>query len=340
MKKLLFNIFSTTLIVLGVYIALNTFFAQFLLLEELPLFDHMPQLRSLYAQGRYDAAALLGGDMLESGFYRGRELEDLVEKSRKESGSAVGGSVRFLRGFISGKSDTVADAAGAVASDLLVYGDVRDVLIQTGLWVSGRKKDPFLLAISGAGILFEALPLADIFPALLKYFYRTEAFTDSFSGHAVKAMKNFKSSGSRKLFTDMFTLWRKTGISRSGRIMKYVENPAQLNRCVLLAKESPAKLHLAVNAVGGDVLKFPEKVSARRLLDAALRGRAGLLTLKRSKLLVVVKLCSSGRFGSFIRHGAQSNSFFKYGAWAVSVLLVLSGLAVPGCTIAKKYVKK
>ena len=326
--------------VLSVYIALNTFFAQFYQLEELPLFDHMPELRSLYAQGRYDDAVRLGSDMLESGFYRGVELEELLAKSRKKSGSAVGNSVRFLRGFVSGKSDTAADAMGAVVSDLLVYGDVRDVLVQTGLWAAGRENDPFLLAVSGAGILFEALPLADMFPALLKYFYRTGSLTTGFTRHVTGAIKNFKSAESRKLFADMLMLWSKSGINRSVRIMKHVENPAQLSRCVRLTQESSAKLHLAVNAVGGEVLKCPVKVSPKNLLNAALRGRAGMLTLKRQKMLIVIKVFSSGRFASFIRHGAQESVVFKHGAYCVAALLFLCGSVVPGYTIMKKIRKK
>lgn len=329
--------------VLGAYIALITFFAGFPLLEELEIIDHLPELRRLYAAGMYDKAILLGRDMLEAGICRDpREVGELTGKAEKRSNSLSGNSFRFLRGFVSGKSDTSADAAGAIASDLLVYGDVRDVLVQTGLWAFGSRNDPVLLAISGAGVLFEALPLIDWFPAMLKYFHRTGAFTGEFTGHLLKSIKKFKQHGKieKKIFLELSALCRKCGIGRCAGVMKFVKNPEELSTALRLAQESPAKLHLAVKATGGDVLRSGFKVSSSRLLHAALRGKAGLLTLKRAKLLAAVKIVSSGRLGAFIRHGARHSGTFRTVSFTAAGLLFFCGLAISGCGMIKKFRKK
>ena len=325
------------------YIALITFFARFSLLEELPFFDHMPELRRLYACEEYDKASRLGRDILAAGNCSNREeVEKLIEESEKHSNSVVGNSARFLRGFVAGSSSSVSDAAGAIVSDLFIFGDVRDVLIQSALWAAGKENDPFLLAISGAGLLFEVLPLADWFPAMLKYFHRAGAFTKEFTSHLIDAVKKTKLHGKaeRKLLIELSQFMRKAGVVRSTQVMKFVKNPQELSTALRLAKESPEKVHLAVLATDGKVLRQSAKVSSVRLLNAALRGRAGLLTLKRGKLLAVVKIVSSGRFGAFIRHGSLSSKLFRDCSYMVSAFLFICGSAMLTYGILKIKRKK
>ena len=329
--------------VMGAYIALVTFFAQYPLLEELPFFDHMPEVRRFYACGQYDEVVRLGKDMLASAVCSDRkELEDLISKSEKHTKSISGNSIRFLRGFISGKSDTAADAAGAIASDLLVYGDVRDMVVHGGLWAAGKENDPVLMAISGTGILFEVLPVIDCFPAVLKYLHRTGSLTREFTAYVLGSIAKFKfhKKVERKLFAELSMLVAKTGVSRTSKIMKFVKTPDELSSALRLAKESPEKLHLAVKATDGKVLQHYPKVPPMRLMDAALRGSKGLFTLKRTKWLAAVKVISSGRLGAFIRHGARGSKIFRNYAYSAAALLYVGGTIIIFCGILRKKLKK
>ena len=331
------------MIVMGAYIALVTFFAQYPLLEELPFFDHMPEVRRFYACGQYDEVVRLGKDMLASGVCSDRKtLEEIVRKSEKHTESVSGSSIRFLRGFISGKSDTAADAAGAIASDMLLYGDVRDMAVQGTLWAVGKENDPVLMAISGAGILFEVLPVLNYFPAVLKYLHRTGSLTKEFTAYVIGSIAKFKlhRKVERKLFTELSRLVGMAGIRRTSRIMKFVKTPDELSSALRLAKESPEKAHLAVKATHGKVLHFSDKVPAMRLMDAALRGNKGLLTLKRAKWLAAVKIVSSGRLGAFIRHGARNSGTFRKYAYSVAAFLYGGGTIIILCCILWKKSKK
>ena len=61
-------------------------------------------------------------------------------------------STSFAAGFVTGETDDIASFGGAVASDLTVVGDVRDIALEGGAMVAGEPYDEFILVLSGVGL--------------------------------------------------------------------------------------------------------------------------------------------------------------------------------------------
>lgn len=61
-------------------------------------------------------------------------------------------STSFAAGFVTGETDDLASFSGAVASDLTVVGDVRDIALEGGAMVAGEPYDEFILILSGVGL--------------------------------------------------------------------------------------------------------------------------------------------------------------------------------------------
>lgn len=328
--RFLAGISAVVMIAAAVYIALITFMVRYPLLEELPDHDFMPELRRLASNELYSELCVLGGDLEKSGLYcDNAEFKRLLSLAREKEHSIAEKSWRFLCGFISGKSVGTGDAAGAIVSDFLVFGDVRDLVLQAGLFAMGRETDPMLAAISGAGILTELFPVADWFPAALKILRKRGVFTQEFSRHLYRAISFAGKSRSLKkdgILANLYRLLSRQGVIRSMETMKHVKTPLHLDTAAKLAEKSPEKLHLAVRAAGEEVLEINAKVSADKLFSASRKGRAGLLTLKRNKILAVVKVISSGRAGSFLRNMAVSSEKCRFAFSAAAAVLFSAGV--------------
>lgn len=95
---------------------------------------------------------------------------------------AYASSTRAADGFVFGSVDSGEAIAGALASDLVGVGDVRDFSVQGFNYLAGRDYDPFLLGFSALGLgltaaTYSSLGLAatpDAGLSLVKNAYRTQ----------------------------------------------------------------------------------------------------------------------------------------------------------------------
>jgi len=115
-------------------------------------------------------AALDRGDVDEARLYAELATEyqrpirtDLVERINAESEpgpAAQRNAMEFGVGFFSGEGTTVAGLAGAVTSDLTVVGDVRDLVHEGGLMVTGQEYDELMLGLATVGIAATGVTVA------------------------------------------------------------------------------------------------------------------------------------------------------------------------------------
>ena len=322
------------LVLLGIYLALVTFFGRYTLLEELTDYDHLPELRTLFAQGKYENVLRMGRDLKEANWCCDmQELDSLISASDEEVNTVGRCGVNFLRGFFSGSSSSTAGAAGAMVSDLFIYGDLRDIFVQTGLFAIGREGDKVLLGISGAGLLLEALPVANWFPAALKFLHKSGSLTSEFTERLVKIIKKLTdcgklSSAERGIFLELYNLFLRCGLYRSSEIMKFVKTPEQLAAAGKFAKKYPESFYLSAKASNGKILDSGLRFSDAELLKAARKGAMGIASLKRCKLLAAVKIISSGRTGAFIRAAVREKSSAAFVFYALSLLSTASGMVL------------
>ena len=83
----------------------------------------------------------------------------LIQKIEGLERDAVTPSSRvasFARGFVTGKPEDVASAAGMLTGDLFVFGDVRDVVREGWNGLRGEAVDKVVLGLAGTGIAVTA----------------------------------------------------------------------------------------------------------------------------------------------------------------------------------------
>jgi hypothetical protein len=91
---------------------------------------------------------------------RGIELSDEQLARLEAAGSAKAkirrAATRFGKGFLFGEAESAGGLAGAAAGDLLVYGDIRDLVKQGARWVRGQEVDPLMAGLATAGLAVTA----------------------------------------------------------------------------------------------------------------------------------------------------------------------------------------
>ena len=157
--------------------------------EELPDCDYLPAARKLAASGDYEGCIQLCADIVEQDLPHADLAIRLLADCERKRGSLWRQSRLALGGFISGDASTPEAAAGAVLSDLTLYGDVRDIGVQGYRWVSGGEPDPFIAAFSAVGLATELADWIDWMPAVLKAFKRAGVFTQRFSGLLLRSAR-------------------------------------------------------------------------------------------------------------------------------------------------------
>ena len=95
-----------------------------------------------------------------------REAGYVIEGPETATPSRFDRARRYLReasrGAVRGDVSTPASAAGAVASDLVGIGDVRDLITQGVAAGSGRDYDPVVLGLAAVGLLLTASSIASL----------------------------------------------------------------------------------------------------------------------------------------------------------------------------------
>lgn len=148
-----------------------------LALQALPVFDGVAPARALAAEQRYPEALVMLDAMPDS--VSGQRLRADIEAARADWRYRAR---EVMRGAWRGEGDTTEALSGAVVADLLVFGDVRDLVIQGDRALRGAPTDPVIIALSGLGLALTATPAADLGAATLKLARRTGALSARFLG--------------------------------------------------------------------------------------------------------------------------------------------------------------
>ena len=170
-------------------------------------FDPVKTVIKLQSQNRRDEAL----DLVQ--FYEENETIDpqkLKELKTDLEYTSFEKLKSFTRGAIKGEVQDTYSGIGAISSDLCVYGDVRDLGIQSWRYLKNEKTDIMVAALSGIGIILSAKPFADVIASYakntVKYLQRISIFSDN--GTILKKVLNAKLS--LKESNLVFNLLKKT----------------------------------------------------------------------------------------------------------------------------------
>lgn len=261
-------------------------------LEALPDYDYLSEIRALQSDKRLMEAEQLADFVLaECDVATRSEVERLRNDIHENRTAFWNRTWRVVKGAAWGEGHSVEELGGSIASDMFLYGDVRDLVKQGYYKITGKETDPVVAALAGLGLATELVDAADWAPAVLKSFRKVGALTKKFSGFLESSCR--KSVKARKLvpeladsFQNLKRLGDATGISRAATIMKHVDDADDLTAVARLAEKAPEAVTTAIRTEGKEGLSLAKRLSkeangAETLALAAKKGPNGFALVKK-----------------------------------------------------------
>jgi hypothetical protein len=166
-------------------------------------YDPIKAIQKLKSQNRREEAL----DLVK--FYEGNKTVDAkkIEKLKDDLEYTSFEKLKsFTRGAIKGEIKDTYSGLGAISSDLTLYGDVRDLCIQTFRYLKDEKTDAVVAALSGIGIILSAKPFLDIMASYAKNtvkYLRNVSGISSKNGIIKKILKGDLSLNQSKQICDL-----------------------------------------------------------------------------------------------------------------------------------------
>ncbi|MBA3010042.1 MAG: hypothetical protein FP812_07375 [Desulfobacula sp.] len=128
-------------------------------------FDPIQKIQELQSQNRRDEAL----DLVQ--FYEENNTIDPQKLKELKEGLEYTLAEKFksiVDGAITGRVYDTFSGIGAIGSDLTLYGDIRDLGIQSWRYLRDEKTDVIVAVLSGIGIILSAKPFADVIASYVK----------------------------------------------------------------------------------------------------------------------------------------------------------------------------
>ena len=170
-------------------------------------YDPIKEIQKLQSQSRRDEALDLVQFYEENKTIDPQKLEELkgeLEYTVFEKFKAI------AMGALTGRVWDTFSGIGSMASDLTLYGDIRDLGIQSWRYLRDEKTDALVAVLSGIGIILSTKPFLDIFASYAKNtvkYIRNVSGISSNNGILKKVLKGKLSLAESKL---VFNLLKKT----------------------------------------------------------------------------------------------------------------------------------
>jgi hypothetical protein len=177
-----------------------------------------------------------------------------VEVAERDAASASSRVASFARGFITGKPEDVASAAGMVTGDLFVFGDVRDVVREGWRGLRGEEMDTLVLGLAGTGIAVTAGVYASGGLAAPARAGLSVVKAARRSGHVaaplVRLLKMEKRENLVRFVSDLGRVQSRTGMRGALDSLKLAERPKDMARLASLAAVKGGKTRAIVKLLG------------------------------------------------------------------------------------------
>jgi len=315
-------------------------------------YDYLQEICELETAGRLGEAEHLADWVLGGSSITNRDVVAAVrERINRNRTSLWSRAKRAVKGFVVGDGTSIEELGGAVVSDFLLWGDVRDLAKQGYNKVTGKETDPVVAALAAVGVVTSvasywpadpaesAEVTADASLSFLKALRKMGHLSNKFCGVIVDASKasvkaKSVSKGLKELVVGTKSLFEGVGAARATTIMKHIDDIDSLTAVSKMAKHAAEPTMIVVRMHGAEGVKMLGKLvdvenGAFVVEKAARKGAPGLKRLK--KVLSEVKY--GARAGKSLRHG-NVQKFLKKIVLAigripvaiVSIFLLLAGL--------------
>ena len=255
-------------------------------IDKLPDYDYVSEIKALIKEKRYGEAIVLCEDVQKLDLPCASEIAKLRSVAEKESKSVWNRIYKSGRAFITGNPDgSIEEIGGSVVSDMVMYGDIRDLVKQGWYKVSGRETDSLVIALSTAGLVTEFADVADWAPAVLKAFKKAGAMSrklaDSLLTMCKKIIKTRKmDSAAKAFFGNTRKMLDSAGFIRTRNMFKNVDKVDDLAIVAEKTKANPALTHLVAKHSGEQTVEVLNGATPDFLKAVARKGRLAVRFLK------------------------------------------------------------
>ncbi len=182
-----------------------------------------------------------------------KELLTRVEQANSSAAATRRGIYNFAHGFITGEPQDLTGFAGAATGDLLVFGDIRDIVREGSRWARGMETDPLIMGLAAAGLavtgvtyfsLGAAAP-ARVGSTLVKVARRTGKLSAKLADDVTVLLKARRTGRVTTALTDVAQIQRRAGTRVALESMRHADNVGDLAKASLLA-EKKGKSTLAI----------------------------------------------------------------------------------------------
>jgi hypothetical protein len=177
-----------------------------------------------------------------------------IEQAEQDAAKPSSKAASFARGFVTGKPEDVASAAGMLTGDLFVFGDIRDVVRESWNGLRGEAVDPLVLGLAGTGI---AVTAGVYFTSGLAAPARaglTVAKAARRGGHVgaplLRLLKVEKREGLVQFASNLGTVQSKVGLRGALDGLKIAEHPKDMAKLATLAAAKGGKTRAIVKVLG------------------------------------------------------------------------------------------
>ena len=327
----------------------------------LPNFDYIEEVKRLRSESA-DEAKMLARYIFETeGMPNQAEARQIYEEIERDQKNWWNRTKRVASGFVTGDGGSIEELGGSVVSDMVLYGDIRDLIKHSYFKVTKNEKgDAFIITLSTFGLATEFVDVVDWAPAVLKAFRKAGALSAKMVGLLSDGMKRCMKarkidSGFMSLFSGIKTMTDSLGFARARRLMCHADDAADVATLAKAAKIAPDEAYLLVKYSGKSGVKELEgltEAQVKVLREAAKKGPYVLKNIKKygnglkaktataRRLARLIKSWQSGHLTGFIVRLIQAWLFlrFVFGGLAL-ILFMLAGwkfwLAVKGWTICE-----
>ena len=319
-KSILKRSFGLVCLILGVYglwfCAMGTFEED---IDALPDYDYIAEIRELESEGRLGEAEHLADFVLKGSSITNRdEVAALRAEINKKRTAFWNRAYRAGKGFVVGDGVSLEELSGAMVSDFLLWGDIRDLAKQGYYKATGKETDPVVAALASVGVLTSlasfwvadpaepAEVAADASLSCLKTLRKMGHLSKRFCGVLVDACRETvktksASKGLKEIVVGMKSLFDGAGAARASVIMKHVDDLDSLKTVSMMVKQTPEPTAILVRMHGDKGIKLLGKLS---------EAEGGVIVLEKAARKGPKAL---GKLLAYTKYGARTAKSFWLG---------------------------
>lgn len=310
----------------------------------LPNYDYIGEVKKLKETNKEEAKLLAQYIFQTEGLPSQDEARRIFEEIEKEQKDWWNRTKRAASGFITGDGGSIEELGGSVVSDMILYGDVRDLIKHSYFKVTKNEKgDAFIITLSAFGIATEFVDVVDWAPAVLKAFRKVGALSAKMVGLLSDGMKRCirtrrVDSGLVSFFSGIKSMTDSLGFARASILMRHADTTADVATLAKAAKAAPNETYLLMKYSGKEGVRTLEnltEVQIEILREAAKKGPPALASVKKYMkamksrtstarwLARFVKSLQSGHLTGFIHRVLLSIPFLRFGVVVLALFLAL-----------------